>query len=270
MKNKNNDSIWHTICLIEKSFRGLEIFNEYTQTSNLETVFRWGLIRLSWWRTILNPRRRLRLQNDLVHSFSLSHLASDVTFLLKRYNPQLDSLWVVNAASKHELGEGELKSDVCALIKKHERDCQEYLAFAKILDCFQDPGLKEYNIQIFLLQFAAVSDDQEEEAWKAFPEIDKERLRWLKTFKWQEALVFHYLEKLEYILFGLEQGRKFKNYVIVENVLKNQSKEMEAACGLIPGWEQKIWTPNISFLAKETLALIQTQISEKKLFNPNK
>jgi len=264
MKIENVDN---NLKLLEKSFSGLNDINQYVQTS-LTPVVRWSSIKKSWLYTLLHPNVKIRKQNDLEHSFAMVMLLINLVLKLRPHNPNLDTLLLLMAPADHEFGEAELGRDVCHLVKDKRDDNYEYLAFIRRFACLGDEAMV-YHRQAFLLQFAGVEAKEQAKAWEIFSEADKDILRWLWENKFLEAYIFKYAERLEYILYALEQGRIFRNYVITEEVLRHHISDMRQACDLIPGWEEKVWTPNIHNLAMEIQRELIYKLPSKMVLSRN-
>jgi len=260
------ENIDHNLKLLEKSFGGLADINKYSQTI-LTPVVRWSPFIKSWLYTLLHPNARLRRQNDAEHTLGMVMLVTNTSLKLQPYNPSLDCFLLTLAATDHEFGEGILKSDVCYLVKKSDRDRDEYLAFVKRFAVLGG-DLMIYHRRAFLLQFAGIETGDEDNAWEIFPEADRKILHWLWENRRREAYIFKYCERLEYILFAIEQGCRYRNYIMAEEVLRNHICDMHQACKLIPGWEEKIWTPNIDNLAKEVHKELVSCLPPAKLFKP--
>jgi hypothetical protein len=187
---------------------------------------------------------------------------------LQPYNPNLDDFLLVRAAHIHEFGEAELKRDICHLTKTKNHDLDEATAVAKRFACL-GKGLSSFHYQAFLLQFVGARATKGDDAYNNFSENDQAIMNDLWENKKIEALIFQYSERLEYILFALEQGSCFKNYIMVEEVLRNHIIDMRQACELIPGWAQEVWTPNIDNLAQEVWKSLKNKLPKEKLFMPN-
>lgn len=261
MKRKKIDD---NIILMEKGFRGIADINEYAQTS-LQKIVRWGLIRKNWFYNLIHPQARLRRQDDLVHTFSLVLLLTNIIVKLRRLNPELDSMLIISAGTVHEFGEAELKRDICFLVKEGNHDVDEYVSFVKRFSCLE-AELLAYHKRAFLLQFVGSNPPNKQKAWENFDDEAREILYDLSYHKMPEALIFWATEKLEYILFALEQARRYRNYVMIEEVLRNHWVDMNRACALIPGWKETIWTVGIDTLAIETQHILNTDLP--KLFMP--
>ncbi len=258
------DKIDQELKLLEKSFNGLAEINKRVQVS-LAPVVRWLSISRSWLYTVFHPNARLRKQNDLAHSFAMVKLNLNLAFLLEKYNPGLDSLLLVHAAWVHELGEGELKNDVCHLVKTQSHDLDESLAVIKLFSCLRK-DLALFHHHAFLLQFVGARADKGDKAYDHFPEADQVKLNYFWQNKRIESLIFQYSERLEYILYALEQGVNYRNYVIVEEVLRNHLCDMRRACELIPGWQEEVWTLEMDSLAKEIQGYLNKHLP--RLFMP--
>jgi len=258
------DKIDNELKLLEKSFNGLEEINKRVQVS-LTPVVRWLSISRGWLYMVFHPNTKLRKQNDLAHSFAMVKLNLNLAFLLEKYNPHLDGLLLVHAAWVHELGEGELKNDVCHLVKTKNHDLDELLAVIKLFSCLRK-DLALFHHHAFLLQFVGSRADKSDKAFDHFPEADQIKLNDFWQNKRIESLIFQYSERLEYILYALEQGVSFRNYVIVEEVLRNHLRDMRQACELIPGWQEEIWTPKMDNLAKEIQIYLNKNLP--KLYMP--
>jgi len=225
--------------------------NAHVQTS-LSDVFRWGSVRESWWRCWLFSDRRLRKQSDLQHSYAMTILLQWAIAKLAKHNPDLDRYLVICCGADHDLGEGETKNDVCALTKRREVDVREYFAFRKVIDKF-DLAVREDMARAFLLQFADVNKDQRVEDWALFPSEAQDILEWLAENRRLEARIFRYLERLEYILYAIEQANLYGNFHLAAEVTSKNAgyvfishqEDMERACQLIPGFREEIWTLEI-------------------------
>lgn len=245
---------------LEESFSGLEHINYHIQTAP-KSIVRWSLVKKSWLYTLFHPEARVRYQDLLQHSLGMVMLLINVSLKLKKHIPGLDNFLLVQAATTHDFGEIELKRDVCFLDKGDNHDGEEYAAFIQRINCLGGE-LTTSHRQAFLLQFAADSKN-----WNCFSEKDQKILSYLHYHSPREALIFKYSERLEYILFALEQGNRLKNYVVVEEVLRHHIPDMRRACDLIPGWRQEIWSDDMDALAENIQKKLAASLPE--LFRPD-
>jgi hypothetical protein len=246
--------------LLEESFSGLEQINTHTQTAP-KSIVRWSLVKRSWLYTLFHPKARVRHQDLLQHSLGMVMLLINISLKLKKHIPGLENFLLVQAATTHDFGEIEMKRDVCFLDKGINHDHEEYAAFIKKISCLGEE-LTIFHRRAFLLQFA-----DNPKSWEHFSEKDQKILSSLHYHSHMETLIFKYSERLEYILFALEQGNRLKNHVIVEEVLRHHIPDMRRACELIPGWRKEIWSDEMDALATSIQKKLAASLP--KLFRPD-
>jgi len=188
----------------------------------------------------------IREQNTLQHSYVLSVLASIVTRLLKPYHPNLDHDLVKEAALIHDVGELGQDYDVLYPNQSPSSEIEECGKFKELFGGFEKEifeGLKK----AFLLQFAWKNE------WGGFEKEEQETLRCLAREKQIEALLFHAIEHLDYVLFAREQFKNRDNAQICQAVIKTHLKTLSDCSLKIPGFGEKIWTPEIQSWCEEFL-----------------
>jgi 5'-deoxynucleotidase YfbR-like HD superfamily hydrolase len=206
-----------------------------------------GVVR---WRKYLNKARR---QNTLQHSHSITLLGIMVLAELRSFI-DLDEALVLSALALHDVGEGEVGSDTLYIDKTKHGDVNEYLAFRNLYREMK-PGVLFSLKKAFLLQFC-LSDYSE------FPEEAQRIMDSLKKEKKFEALAFEAIERLDYILYAVEQWENGNQKILVQT-LRHQLEKIDSLAENLPGF-RKIWTKKISVWSENFLEQNQGLWIEEK------
>lgn len=210
---------------------------------------------------------RRRPQNDLQHSFALSVLCGMV---LAEIDGELDRSLLLTACPIHDQGEAELGRDIGLPDKGINHDLAEWKAFEQ--RCMRAPGWRRMQ-DAFLLQFARL---YARPGWNGpyFPEIAQNTLDRLARTHRIEALIFEFLERLDYMLYALDAYVTFRNPTILCAVLGNgcSPERMGELVGEVPSlrrfWPDRVdhWArffrdKHAPLLAEEAVATASTMAS---------
>jgi hypothetical protein len=155
----------------------------------------------------------------------------------------LDEALVLSALALHDVGEGEVGSDTLYIDKTKHGDVNEYLAFRNLYREMK-PGVLFSLKKAFLLQFC-LSDYSE------FPEEAQRIMDSLKKEKKFEALAFEAIERLDYILYAVEQWENGNQKILVQT-LRHQLEKIDSLAESLPGFK-KVWTKKISVWSENFL-----------------
>jgi len=202
----------------------------------LQGVYRWGRFK----------RIKIRPQNDLQHSYSVTILAAIFLEKISKYHLNLDKELILKSFLVHDHGEGELKRDYCVGAKKPIHDVEEYIAFNKRYGQLEAAVYSSLE-HAYLLQHATLEDRT------LFPSMAQEILGYLFLNKYQEALCFTAIQTWDYLLYALEQNRNNPGLIILPEVAKNQIPVMNDLAKKLPGFREEIWTDEIASLFNKIL-----------------
>lgn len=168
---------------------------------------------IRWSTSLSKPRSEvLRRQTCTEHVLSVEFTARFVIDVYTNITKiMVDRELILDAFHFHDYGEPLKGRDVVATIKQDTDDRDEYLAFMEFTQDLPEPILLKYQ-RAFLLQFCLDDSD-------CFPDEAKEIMAKLKKEKHQEAILFKFIENLDYLLYAIEQYQKHGYTPLLMNVL---------------------------------------------------
>ncbi|HNX10540.1 MAG TPA: hypothetical protein PKI61_00085 [bacterium] len=255
--------IYEAACLLQQQFGALFTINIEAQTITSD-VCRWSRFWPKDWKppkTYLDPKLDFRPQSVTEHSLGMTVLGTLMGVRLEKYLPigcRFDHHLLTISFAIHDWGEGIKKVDHPFGTKTDLNDLEEYYSF---VDSFSELDTETFNFfrRAFLLQFVhplkrANYEQSQPPNWNVFPQGIRDDLESLLFTHKQEALRFAVAERLEYVLYAIEQCVKFRNYYMLCDVLGNQFDDMELATEIVPGFGKEIWTPEISRVAQSIIS----------------
>lgn len=194
-----------------------------------------------------DPHGGVRSQNSLQHSYSIILLGRLVLEALRAERVYLDGELLLTTLHLHDHGEGELGQDTLYIDKTDDQDLREYLAFVKRFEKLPPSTFTSLEIA-FLLQFAAKNP-------AVFPDHARTVMRTIVGAYAGEMLAFDFVERLDYVLYALEQFRDRGNRRILVQVLRHQLPKLERLAEQLPAIRKTLWTPEthdtcLAFLAE--------------------
>ncbi len=170
---------------------------------------------IRWSSSIEQPGGEiLRRQTCTKHVLSVEFTARFVIDVYTNLTKvMIDREFLLDAFHFHDYGEPLKGRDVVATIKKDTDDRDEYLAFMDFIKDLPEPILLNYQ-RAFLLQFCLDDPD-------CFPDEAREIMAELKKEKYQEAILFKFIENLDYLLYAIEQYQEQGYTPILISVLTN-------------------------------------------------
>lgn len=218
--------------------------------TKLPEVVRWKKYRKK------GERRKVRRQNSLQHSYSITILGSIVCHVL-RPHVLLKESFLKDAWMIHDHGEGEICSDTHYIDKSDERDLKEYEAFVKCYSVLFSKELFEDFHKAFLLQFALKNPPN-------FPEEARLIMMELTTMNAMECRVFEVVERLDYVFYAMEQYIKRNNAKILVQVMRNQMDHLNRLAKDLPGFGETIWHESARVWFQDFLVIHNGYWIEKK------
>lgn len=227
----------------------------------LRDVYRWKRFWPEGWKfSAQNEYSHLNFRPQTVaeHSLAMPVLGTMMGTMLDpflpdgyRFDYQLFSL----ALSLHDWGEGITRNDHPFTEKKLIHELEEYNAFYHSFKNLP-PEIFDLCQKAFVLQFVyplngrAISEKPPLKSWGTFPEPVRKIIAQLADEKSSEALRFSAVERLEYIMYAIEQYILRQNFGMAKEVISNQLPDMRQACSLVPGFKEKIWTNEVDKAAQ--------------------
>lgn len=180
-----------------------------------------------------------RPQNVLQHTHSLSGFAiSFIETMEHEYQVFLDGYLLLAACQLHDYGEGALRlqEDVLNPDKTDNDDLREYRAF--VTDYQDVPGFDTIKHKAYLLQHA----------WKQpqnFPPDAERIMESLCRENHGGVHAFPALEKLDYLLYALEQRIHRGNADLLAHVLNRQAPHLDVLSKKLLHLDRAYWSPEI-------------------------
>jgi len=212
-----------------------------TPQMELDAVFRWGSIG------------EVRKQTVAAHTIGMIELVLYGCTLInsqRDIESWLDEQFLMTLALAHDKGEGVLGRDKWTTIKTARDDYNEYLAFVNAYTGIHPLFFKRLH-RAFLLQFCfkdkfkTYLNGANHNALQILAELE-ETMR-------DEAYFFMGLEKLEFVLFGLEQMFFRDNIQIAVSTIDHHMKKLRKACKEVPEFRM-LWTEKLEMLCLELSA----------------
>ena len=202
-----------------------------------------------------DPHGGVRPQNTLQHSYSIVLLGTMVMHMMREANLDLDGELLLTALHLHDHSEGDLKRDTLYIDKTDEHDLREYEAFVKRFKDLPSAAFRPFEIA-FLLQFAGKNP-------ASFPEHARNIMGAMQGLWRNEILAFDFIERLDYVLYALEQFCDRGNARILVQVLRHQVPKLDALVAQIPTVRPILWTKPVRNAAVDFLAQHEGQWIEQ-------
>ncbi len=184
-----------------------------------------------------DPHGGVRSQNSLQHSYSIVLLGRVVMQALRTKRVDIDGELLLTALHLHDHGEGELGQDTLYIDKTSDQDAREYLAFVKRFKMLPHAIFAPLEIA-FLLQFAVKNPD-------AFPDHARTVMSAIVAAHPTETLLFDFIERLDYVLYAIEQFRDRNNARILVQVLRHQLPKLAELTEQFPVLRETLWTSDV-------------------------
>ncbi len=159
--------------------------------------------KITRWKTSLEKPggENLRRQTCTEHVLSVELAARIITdTYVSITGKEVDRALILDAFHFHDYGEPLKGRDLSALTKKDTDDLDEYLAFMDFIVNQREPLFSNYQ-RAFLLQFCLENPE-------CFPPEAREIMTDLRKNKHLEAVMFKFIEKMDYVLYAIEQYEK--------------------------------------------------------------
>lgn len=172
-----------------------------------------------------------RHQDNLQHTHGLVEFCFTFVELLRPY-VALNGHLLAAACHVHDYGEAVLKQDTLYNLKNDTQDFREYQGFLKHYTghpCF------DFWHWAYLLQYCRKRPP-------TFPPDAQIIMLELAASRPMEAIAFDALERLDYLLYALEQRYAAGNRDILAHVIKNQTQKLDTLAGELPGLREVFWT----------------------------
>jgi len=188
--------------------------------------------------TLIRARSPLRLQTTAEHTVGLALLWQYVGGELNAHGVPVDTALGTHTAVNHDVGEDV---DVPAPQKTVLDDVREYEAFCLIVERLPLPVYLAER-RAFLLQFA----HQDYAKRVFFPKDAQEIMLELRRTNPLEVELFALLERMDYLLYALEQYLKYGQYEVLVHVARRETLAMKRAAKQIPQFRELFWPDNLS------------------------
>lgn len=196
-----------------------------------------------------------RVQNSLQHSYSLTILGRVITHKLKPY-VSIDESLLMTALLVHDHGEGEIQKDTLYIDKTVKGDVDEYIAFQKRYGSLGVDLYAEFE-RAFLLQFALKDSS-------AFPVSARDIMKDISSQNRNECLMFDGVERIDYLLYAVEQYMDRSNEKILVQTLRHQVSHLDRLAGELTGFGEAIWTQDLRKSLQDFLGRYEGQWIEQK------
>ena len=216
------------------------LWTELQEVLNSDAVLRWG--------RFADLPSRIRSQNLIEHSYSITVLGTYVVEKLRPHFPNLDLALILKGLLIHDIGEALLKRDVSFTEKKATDDVDEYKAVKSALSGLS-VELQEMYLEAFLLQFCL-----DTEKYHLFDADAQATLRSLAKSKQWEARVFNLIEHVDYLMFMLETYKAGNDYLLYHVLLSTELSSWERLREAIPGVEELILGEDVAVWFRDFMA----------------
>lgn len=176
-------------------------------------------------------------QTLLMHNNSVMVVAVWVCSVVERNHPTFRKSFVYEALIFHDHGEPLTGGDEHIGAQTPGKEVREWEAFETLVTHLPD-GLRKRLMSVFTLQFCR------KPAGKDLPGRAKADLGLMRAFSKKEAIVFEFIERLDYLFTALDgHNRDVCNEKegMLEHCLRNQSPRLAKLCNELPVLSQ-IWT----------------------------
>jgi hypothetical protein len=217
-----------------------------------------GLPEVTRWSKYLSDEANggVREQNSLQHSHSITRFGDIFMIMLKPF-VVLDETLLGRALSIHDEGEGVIKQDTLYIDKTESGDLQEYEGFVSVYSHLPTQVYEELQ-RAFLLQFAMKNPI-------SFPVDAREVMAQLSFYHASECYAFEAIERLDYVMYAMEQFIERGNAKILVQVLRGQIPHLDRlAAEANIGIEEVFWTDVQSTQFKQFLEIYEGKWIEQK------
>ncbi len=146
-----------------------------------------------------NKIKGVRLQNTLQHTHSVVFFGMWMLERMEEYlSPMFDKYFFITSLHLHDEGEGIIGEDTLYDLKTPEKDAKEYSAFAEYYKPLLERKVWEHVHAAYLLQYCTKDVSK-------FPKEARGIVQGLLHSKKDEALLFDLVERVDYMLYAIEQ-----------------------------------------------------------------
>lgn len=184
-----------------------------------------ALSRMEVVRWVGHPACRMgqyRTQTTSDHRGELLMLLQSLLIHLHELEIRPDSRLLMSAIWHHDDGEDFGFGDTLYTFKRQEHDLAEYQIFVKHVQPVVSDLEWRHLQRAFLLQFVQTYAESE-----LFPQEARAVMQELQQTRSVEAMIFGYLERLDYLLYAVEQAQVYGNPHFVREVFPNQRDRLD-------------------------------------------
>lgn len=201
----------------------------------------WGVPRKTVYRWVGHPACALgkyRVQSNDDHRRELVLVLQTVLTAVRNRDmaPVLDEALLLSAVWCHDDGEDFLGDDVLHDLKSSARDVKEYHAFANVISSRVAEEVWAHLHRAFLLQFVRKYAHAD-----MFPAAAHTIMRELAASHAEEAGVFEFLERIDYLLYAREQFGRYGNPHFLREVFPNQVEKLDGLVAEFPFLDGLLW-----------------------------
>ncbi len=177
-----------------------------------------------------------RVQSNDDHRRELLQLLVSLLVLLRSRNFQVDEHLLMTAVWHHDDAEDFGMGDTLSPLKNVNHDVAEYNLFCRVIQPNVSAEEWAHLERAFLLQFATKHRENTQ-----FSDGSREIMANLVTMRPAEVLIFEFLERLDYLMYAVEQATDKSNPHFIREVYPNQARKLDDLLKRLPELKGFYW-----------------------------